>query len=364
MNRFTSEDVSTIRLTNLLVSSPTAGTPANVVAHLGALQAQDHPGALWAIGLRSQNTVTASIEQAIVDRTIVRTWPMRGTLHYVPGADIHWMLELCTRRPIATAAQRRDFLRLKSSDFDRSEAAFAIALQGGKQLLRDDMYRVMAEAGVDASGQRGVHVLRHFAMTGLLCFGSHEGKQPSFALLDEWAPNRKLITRNEALAELAKRYFLSHGPATVDDFVRWSGLSVGECRTGINAVSSLLRCDIIEAKTYWAPLDTDVFQNKSRAAYLLPGFDEFMLGYKDRSAALDSDHTDAICPGGNGMFIPTIVINGKVIGTWSRTIKKNKTQIVLKPFERLSELELDAVSSAGDRYSRFISSPTEVIYPH
>src|SRR5262249_26142746 len=163
----------------------------------------------WAVGLRTQNAVEADIELALANRTIIRTWPMRGTLHFVAAADIRWMLELLTPRVVATNAQR--LIRqvdLDESAFARSKELFERALQGGKQLTRDAMYEVLEVKGVSTSSQRGLHILGRLAQDGVICFGAREGKRQTFALLDEWAPKARRMARDESLAELAKRFFM------------------------------------------------------------------------------------------------------------------------------------------------------------
>lgn len=181
-----------------------------------------------------RNAVEADIEQALADRTIIRTWPMRGTLHFVAATDVRWMLELLTPRIVANNAQRllRQF-GLDEAVFARSKDLFVRALQGGKRLARNAMYEVLEAGGVSTAGQRGLHILGRLAQAGVICFGAREGKQQTFALLDEWAPTARRMARDEALAEIARRYFTSHGPATLQDFAWWSGLTVANAQAAL-----------------------------------------------------------------------------------------------------------------------------------
>jgi len=206
------------RLQNQQIAEHRFERPDQVVAWLGALQAQDFPGAKWSIGLRLPEATEAEIEQAIAGRTIVRTWPMRGTLHFVASADIHWMRALLTPRVIAGSAARQQNLELDAAVFARCEKHFLKALRGGKQLTREAMLALLEKAGITITDYRGYHILWRLSQEGLLCFGPHEGKQPTFVLLDEWCPATKPWEREKSLAELAKRYFTSHGPATMLDF--------------------------------------------------------------------------------------------------------------------------------------------------
>src|SRR5438132_5983799 len=225
-------NIARLRLRNQQIAQQDFRTPAEVVAYLGALQAQDFAGGKWAIGLRLPNASEADIEGAVADRTIVRTWPMRGTLHFVPAADVRWMLALMASRVVAGSAGRYRSLGLDERTLERGGEALAIALAGRRSLTRPELYRVLDEAGIRSADGRGLHIIAHHAQTGLVCFASHAGKQPTFVLLDERVPPATMLDRDEALAELAKRYFTSHGPASLQDFAWWSGLPLRDVRAG------------------------------------------------------------------------------------------------------------------------------------
>jgi hypothetical protein len=320
------------------------------------MQAQDYAGALWAVGLRMSSATEHSVEQALAERTIVRTWPLRGTLHFVAPPDVRWLLALLTPRIIAQTAARYRQLELDEATFARSQEVFRQALQGGQQLTRDELYQRLEQANILTTGQRGYHLLVRAAQDALICFGAPRGKEQTFVLLDEWVPRTKPLAREEALAELAKRYFSSHGPATLQDLVRWAGITVTEARTGIAAVGDKLIQETSNGQFYWLPHSAAEVTNNAAPAYLLPGFDEYLLGYGDRSAVLDPAYANRICPGGNGVFQPTIVINGQVVGTWKRVRKKGKVQVTPNPFQPLSAAESEAVLAAADRYAAFLAS--------
>ena len=243
------------RLANHGIANPTFAQPGDVVTWLGAVQAQDYGGALWAIGLRMTGATERSIEQAIAERAIVRTWPMRGTLHFVAAQDVRWLLALLTPRVIAHSAGRYRQLELDEATFARSKEVFAKALQGGKQLTRDEMLQGLEQAGISTAGQRGYHLLGRSAQDGLICFGTRRGKQQTFTLLDEWVPLTRSLTRDEALAELTRRYFTSHGPATVQDLMRWAGLTAAEAKTGLAAAGKTLIQETIADRVYWMPCE-------------------------------------------------------------------------------------------------------------
>jgi hypothetical protein len=298
-----------------------------------------------------------SIEQAIAERTIVRTWPMRGTLHFVAAQDVRWLLALLTPRVIARSAGRYRQLELDEATFARGKGVFAKVLQGGKQLTRDEMLQALEQAGISTAGQRGYHLLGRSAQDGLICFGTRRGKQQTFTLLDEWVPLARSLPRDEALAELTRRYFTSHGPATVQDLMHWAGLTAAEATTGLAAAGKALVQVTVADRAYWMPCEAPEINHATPSVHLLPGFDEYLLGYRDRSAVLDPAYAQRICPGGNGMFNPTLVIDGVVTGTWKRTFKGGAVVIEPAPFQPLTAAENEALSAAADRYGRFLGLP-------
>ena len=354
----TPREIARHRLANLRIAASTARDPADVVTALGAMQAQDYAGALWAIGLRLANATQADIERAIAARTIVRTWPMRGTLHFVPAADVRWMLELLTPRILSGSAKRQLALELDAAVFARCRAVFLRELQDGRQLTREAMLASLERGGIPAGPHRGYHILWRLAQEQLLCFASREGKQPTFALLDEWAPAGRRLSRDEALAELARRYFTSHGPATLADFVWWSGLKVTDARAAIDFVASELAAEIIDGKTHWLPPSS--VPAAPGHAELLPGFDEYLLGYQDRRAVLDPAHAEKIVPGGNGVFRPMLVLDGKISGVWKSASGKSSVKITPSPFQPLKKSAARALALSAARYGKFLGLATRL----
>ncbi|MCB0163614.1 MAG: AlkZ family DNA glycosylase [Anaerolineae bacterium] len=353
-------DIAHLRLNNQGIAPAVMRSPGDVVRRLGAVQAQDYLGTLWALGLRMQQAVEADIEQAIANREIVRTWPMRGTLHFVAPKDVRWMLALLTPRIIAKTARRHQQLELDEATFDKSETVFAEALQGGNSLTRPEIMAVLEQAGISTKGQRGYHMLWRAAQNGLICFGPRQGKQDTFVWLDDWVPAGPSLSRDESLSELARRYFTGHGPATVQDFIWWSGLLTADARDAVEMIAPELAEEVIDGQTYWLASTDSVPKAPSPTVFLLPGFDEYLLGYRDRSAVLDPVHANKIAPGGNGMFNPTIVIDGQVIGTWKRTLRKKMVTIELQPFNPLSDAESDAVATAAEGYGMFLNRPVSL----
>lgn len=350
----TLSDVARYRFSNQLIPRQTARTPADVVGWLGAMQAQDFPGAKWSIGLRAPGLSDATVEQALADRTIVRTWPMRGTLHFVAPADVRWMLALLPPRVLSASKGRWRALELNDKIFAQSRRVFRQALHGGKQLTRDEMYQALERSKIRTASQRGYHLLWRNAQEGLICLGTPRGKQQTFVLLDEWVPPAKPLQREEALAKLVARYFTSHGPATIKDFVWWSGLTVKDAQAGIDMNASQLASDAVEGKTYWMARRMPSLQPPSPVVHLLPGFDEYILGYTERDPVLDARHARKIYSGLNLLFNPTIVIDGQIQGTWKRVIRKDRVDLRLNPFKRLSKAEAHALQRAIQRYGEFL----------
>jgi len=352
----TTLDIASHRLSNQHIAQSPFKKPSEVVSWLGAVQAQDYLGALWAVGLRLRNATEADIERAIADKTIVRTWPMRGTLHFVAPADVRWMLALLTPRVMANSARRHAQLALDDAIFARSQALFAEALWGGQQLTRKEMMDVLEQAGISTDHQRGYHILLWAAQTGLICFGPRRGKQPTYVLLDEWVPSGKHLTRDESLAELAHRYFTGHGPATLQDFMWWSGLAATDARAGLEMAKSHLAQEVSDGQTYWLASSLPTAQDASPTAYLLPAYDEYTVAYQDRRAVLNPLYAQQ-ANYRYGIFNPTIIVDGQVVGTWKRTLKRDAVIITPTPFAKFNNAEASALAIAAEGYGQFIGLP-------
>ncbi len=352
-------DIAGHRLANQSIAPATMDTPVEVVHRLGAVQAQDYASGLWAVGLRLKEANRQSVEQAISDRKIVRTWPMRGTLHFVTAVDIRWLLALLTPPILARSARRHQQLELDEATFARAADLLMAALENGRSLTRRQMMTVLEAAGISTGGQRGYHILWWASQTGLICFGPQQGKEETFVLLDEWLPPGKQLNRAESLTELARRYFTGHGPATVQDFGWWSGLPAADAHQGLELVRAELVSEQINGRTYWFST-TAMPETSTPTVHLLPPFDQYLLGYKERDAVLDPAQSARIVPGGNGVFKPILVVKGQVVGVWKRTIRKTKVTIELMPFTPLDPVQLEMANAAAERYGRFLDLPVEV----
>lgn len=353
------KDIIYTRLIQQHIAQPRFSSPKELVGWMGAMQAQDFAGVKWSLGLRLPGTTDAAIEQAFNTGQIVRTWPMRGTLHCMLPEDIHWMQALLTPRIVALSAGRHRQLELDDKTLQRAMDIITQSLAGGKQLIRKELMDILEVAGISTAGQRGIHIIGWIAHKSRICLGPILGKHQAFVLVDEWAPHQRQLTRDESLAELAQRYFTSHGPATVKDLAWWSGLTVTDAKAALELVKPHFINEVIDGKEYW--MTSIAAAPSSPAAFLLPGFDEYLLGYTDRSAALHADHAQFVVPGKNGVFMPTIVIDGQVTGIWKRPAKIKAIEIDLQPFRPLTKAELKLITEAAKQYGAFIGLPVSVV---
>lgn len=341
------------RLASQQIASPRLDDPAEVVRRLGAVQAQDYLGALWAVGLRTVGATEETVTQALATGRIIRTWPMRGTIHLVAPEDVRWMLALLTPRVIQGGQGRLRQLGLDADTLAASARVVAAALEGGRHLTRQGLFDQLEAAGIATAGQRGYHILVQLAQTGLICFGAHAGKQPTFALLDEWVPPAPPLPREEALAALALRYVQSRGPATIPDFCWWSGLTVADAKAGLGAIAGQVETARHDGQTSY--FDPAAAGDDEGRLYLLPPFDEFLLAYRDREAVLDPGDMGRVNPGANGMFNPILVLGGRVAGTWRRERKAGHVALEVSPFQPWGAPP-HGLARAVEDYGRFMGA--------
>jgi hypothetical protein len=316
------------RLNNQKLSASKLGRAVDVVRWFGAVQAQDFNAAKWALALRMRKATDAVIEEAFNKGEILRTHVMRPTWHFVAPEDIRWLLQLTAPRVNLRAGPNYRKFELDAAVFNRSNKIFTKALQGGKHLTRPALKTLLNRDGVDANdGVRLAHILLRAELDGVICSGPRIGKQFTYALLEERALMAKSLERDEALAELTRRYFRSHGPATLQDFVWWSGLTVEDAKRGMAQVEN--------------PRSTGT---KQSSAHLLPAFDEYFVAYKDRQMTAGSLSTWDVLG-------PTLIIDGIAAGTWKRA---NSGTIELNSSRALKTSEKLAFKAAADRYSAYL----------
>jgi hypothetical protein len=350
-------EIALMRMRNQRLTGPPAATPAEVVRQLGAVQAQDFYGSLWAIGQRTEGASKAAIDSAIAQRQIVRSWPMRGTLHFVAAEDLRWMLRVLAPRILKQHATRlqRD-LELDAKSLAAARRVVVRELEGGGQRTRPELYQALEHAGVYAGGSRGIHIFWMLAHEGVICFGPHAGRQPTVVLLDEWLPAGRRLEGEEALAELALRYFKSHGPATIKDFIWWTGLAAAEAKSGLELIKDRLESIEADGNCFWHSGEqlSPPKETGSRVD-LLPAYDEFTVGYADRLPITAWSKQ----PIGRGttIFNPVIVKDGQVVGAWKRIDEKGLVRVKAQMFPGASALSQRSREIAMRRYGSFLGLP-------
>jgi Winged helix DNA-binding domain len=337
--------------------------PAKLVHFMGAIQAQDPSGAHWAVGLRlGGRGGDDAVVRALADGTVLRTHLMRWTWQLVTPADLMWMLPLVRPRLLARAATRHRELALDAATLRRAHAALERALPEGVHLTRSELRVALSAAGIAADGPRLSHLLGHAELHGLVASGAPRGKQGTWALLAHRAHSPgSTLEPDQALVELARRYFTSRGPATLADFVWWSGLAPRDARTGLAATASSLSCARIDGIEHWSARQrTSVAAEALDEAHLLPPFDEYLVAYRNRAAQLDPRHTKRLNAGG-GFLAPAIVIGGRVVGTWRRTLERSAVTIALAPFQRVTARERAQIAEAARRYGAFLGREVRLV---
>lgn len=347
------------RLYNQRLIGTTFNTPEEVVLWMGAVQSQEYQPAKWSLGLRIQNPTDDSIEQAFTDGRILRTHVLRPTWHFVIPADIRWMLELTAPRVNALSAYYYRQLELDDALFARSNAIFVEALENNHYLTRAELKSELAEAGIIAEGVRLSYIVMRAELDAVICSGPRRGKQFTYALLAERAPQALVLERDEALAELTRRYFSGHGPATLRDFVWWSGLTVADAKRGLEMVSWHLNHLEINEQTYWLSASMSPVIEPSQMAYLLPTFDEFVVGY----TSFDQTRLGGHPPDKKEVYYSysTLVVADRIAGSWKRTLNRGTAVIDIAPFCPLSTTESESITAAAQRYGDFLNVPVQLL---
>lgn len=345
----TDHEVALLRLVALGLIGPAAPGPVEAARSLLAVQGQDLPGGITSLALRTAGRSRQQVVDALDSGALVRSWPMRGTLHLLAAEDLGWLLATTADRAVQRSVRRRDELGLDPAVLARARDVATTALAGAP-LTRAELFATWQQAGIGTDGQRGYHLVAHLAQTGTLCLGPLRGTDQLVVLAEAWLPETTVPAADEALGRLALRYFRGHGPATVADLVRWAGITVRQARAGLDLARAKLTSLVVDGTEHW--LDPAVpdrlagCRAEARGVLLLPGFDELLLGYADRSAAVAPEHLPRIVPGGNGVFRPTVVVDGRVVATW-RTHRDGS--LLLEPFEPLDADVEAAVRAAHDR---------------
>lgn len=354
-------DIARERLRSQRLDGAPFARPEDVVGWLVAVQAQDYGGAKWAVAQRTKACSDDEVERACNDGRILRTHVLRPTWHLVLPADIRWMLSLSAQRIRAAMAFYDRKLGLTDAVCARSAAALTRALRGGNHLTRGELARVLAGAGIPAKGQRLGHLMARAEIDAVICSGARRGKQSTYALLDERAPAAKARTRDDALAELAHRYFTSHGPALPHDFAWWSGLTVADAKRAIDLASTRLRETAAGGKQYWRGRSLPAASGTRRpAVHLLPNYDELVVAYGDRSASIDEAKLKKVGTWAMVFANNLVAVDGQVVGGWRRVTEKKSLIVETTLVRKLGAAEQAGLRAAAERYGRFAGLPVNL----
>lgn len=351
------------RLAALGIAPPRGGGAAaieEVVSSHLALQAQDLASGLWSVGLRT-GASSDEVLGAIDDRLITRSWPMRGTLHLMATRDVRWMCRLLGGRGIGRLRTRFAQLELTDAVVDRARDLFTSALAGGRGLTRAEVFVLLADHGIAPEGQRGIHLIGRFCQEGLLCQGPLVGRQPTFVLLDEWVPRSWDPGPEEAMATLATRYVASHGPVRITDLAGWTGQTLAFARDSVAMAGDAIGAEELGGVTHLVHVHAPAAAPRA-GTLLLPSFDEFLLGYKDRRAMLTREEEQRVVPGGNGVFLSTVVVGGRVVGTWTRSTTATGVALTVTTWASTTPTRRRAIERAAAAYGTFVGLPVRLTF--
>ena len=347
------------RLRNQKLTRTALRSPADVVAWLGAVQSQDYSGAKWGLAQRAIGLTDAALDRAFDEGTILRTHILRPTWHFVVPADLRWMMALSGSRVAARCATYFNKLELDSALLKRSNRVLERALAGHRYLTRAELQRALARAKIAVTSVRLAFVVIRAELDAVICSGPRRGKQFTYALFDDRVPAQKALPREEALARLTSRFFASHGPATIKDFVWWSGLTVQDAKTGIAAAARSLASDVVGDRTYWFAPSRAAAPPAAPTGFLLPNYDEFLVAYKDRDAGVSSEIARRTVEGQFDAYAHFLVLDGRLAGTWRREINGRLVRVTVSPFKPLTRENVSLMNDATARLAKFHGVPAE-----
>jgi len=334
-----------------------SGSPTGVrqvVADVGGIQAQEVEAGMLSIGVRCEGISANDVTRAwIGDRSIIRTWTMRGTLHFVAADDLPWMLPLFGPVFIRTSRKRRLDLGLDEETGRRGVQMLRDLLGERGAMTKAEIAEVLSAKGTPMEGQASIHLIRLAALQGWVCYGPPLGKKDTFVLIEDWLGKRIEMSGKKGIEKLARRYLTAFAPATVEDFASWSGLSIRDCRMAWeNIGDSLVEVKTGNSTAWMFKSQMDILEEtESRPVVrLLPRYDTYLLGYTNRSLIIDPEHVKRIYAGG-GMIHPALLVDGKVAGTWIINRRRGHAGVKVEPFKQLPssvqndlEAEIKAVS--------------------
>jgi hypothetical protein len=354
-------DLAARRLRAQRLSGEPCASAHEAVGWLGAVQSQDYAGAKWALGLRTAGLADADLDRLFDAGAILRTHVMRPTWHFVLPGDVRWLLQLTAPRVRASLAFADRRIEIDAAVLKRSHAVMEAALRDGANLTRDELAEALARAGIRASGQRLTHLVMHAEIDALVVSGPRRGRQFTYALLDYRAPGAGRMDREEALAELARRYFTGHGPAQLPDFTWWSGLTAADARRGLDLARPALAHEVIDGRSYWWAPDEPAPAAAAPLVHLLPNYDELLVAYRDRSAALHPGLDVSPLPRAS-VLTNVVVVDGLVRGGWSRRLAGGRVLVEVGPLGPLDDTARAALDRAAGDLGRFLGAPASVAW--
>ena len=355
-------NIAAHRLHNQRLVGAPFDAPADVVRWLGAVQAQDYPGAKWALALRTRAVDDAALDRAFDAGHFLRTHVMRPTWHFVAPEDLRWLLALTAPRVHAMNAGIYRNLELDAALLRRARTRITKALRDGRSLTRLELADVLDAAGIEARGQRLAYVVMHAELDALICSGPIRGKQHTYMLLEERVAPAPALARDEALARLVMRYFTSHGPATVHDFAWWSGLTVTDAREGVALAGSALEHVALAGKTYWMAAPIAPVEDVDSVVHLLPNYDEHVVAYRDHGPSLDPATAGVARTRTDGpLAVHLVARNGLVVGGWRRMLAKGAAVVQLDLLIALRRRETTALRRAAEEYGRYLGATVRVV---
>ncbi len=347
--------IARLRLASQRLGAQKFERASEVVRWMGALQAQDAAMVKWALGVRMSSALETDINEAIARGEILRTHVLRPTWHLVSANDIRWMLTLSAPHIKSGLASRHAQLGLTDDVLTRSNSLLEKSLRDGAHMTREELKPLYAKANIATDENRLSHLLVWAELCQLVCSGAEKNGKHSYVLLANRAAPEARLTRDEALEQLALRYFVSRGPATLADFAWWSGLPMADARRALDAVKSQLDSIESDAQTYWLTKGTEA---ADKSVLLLPAFDEFIISYQDRNASLFEGHQRRAISD-NGIFRPVIVRDGEVIGIWKRSLTKKRVSVIAQLFATQNTRTLDQIATAAADYAQFVNLPLD-----
>lgn len=314
----------------------------------------------WAIGVRLPGSTDSMIQSAIDNAEIIRTHLLRPTWHVVSPDDIYWLLDLSAPGIKKLMRRRLEELGLTESVLHKSKRVIEKAITKKGHLTRDELKRELENSGIQTGDNRASHIFINAELEQLICSGRARGAAQTYALLEERVPKKKTLKKDEALAELARKYFETRGPATLKDFTWWSGLSTADSKKAIEMTRDNFISETIGSQVYIFPPSVRKSSGNKDSLFLLPAFDEFIISYTDRSASLDSENIKKAIIA-NGIFRPVVVANGRAIATWGRTIKPGKVEIKFTYFKKPGATGKRLIEKELARIALFFGRETEIV---